>query len=108
MREEQLAATWAQELTAVAARIGAFVPHPASRHRLGRFLQGTVAGEGRRNGWQLAEAAGEATPYGMQRLVASAVWDVDAVRDDLRAYVRAALGARAGVLVVDETGKSVV
>ena len=40
-----------------------------------------------KNGWQLAEQAGEARPYGMQRLLAGAKWDADAVRDDLRRYV---------------------
>jgi len=40
----------------------------------------------------------------MQRLLAAADWDVDAVRDDLRAYVVEQLGDPAGVLVVDETG----
>lgn len=104
MREQGWAAAWARELAAVATRIGAFVPRPESRARLGRFLQITVAGTVRRNGWQLAEAAAEATPQGMQRLVASAAWDEDAVRDDLRAYVRTALGAEKGVLIVDETG----
>ena len=81
MREQRLAAAWARELEAVAARIGAFVP------RLGRFMRVSVAGDARRNGWQLAEAAAEATPHGMQRLVASAAWDVEGVRDDLRRYV---------------------
>ena len=104
MREQQLAAGWARELARVAARIGTFVTHPAPRARVGRFLDGTLAGTGRRNGWPLAEAAHEATPYGMQRLVASAAWDVEGVRDDLRAYVRETLGDRAGVLIVDETG----
>ena len=104
MREQRLAAAWARELEAVAARIGAFVPRPESRDRLGRFMRVTVAGETRRNGWQLAEAAAEATPHGMQRLVASAAWDVDGVRDDLRAYVVHALGAKDSVLIVDETG----
>ena len=104
MREQRLAAAWARELEAVAARIGAFVPRPESRDRLGRFLRVTVAGETRRNGWQLAEAAAETTPYGMQRLVASAAWDVDGVRDDLRRYVVQALGTKDGVLIVDETG----
>ena len=104
MREQQLAAGWARELEAVAARIGAFVTHPQPRARVGRFLGSTLAGGGRRNGWQLAEAAHEATPYGMQRLVASAAWDVAGVRDDLRSYVRDSLGDRDGVLIVDETG----
>jgi SRSO17 transposase len=104
MREQRLAAAWARELEAVAIRIGAFVPRAESRDRLGRFMRVTVAGDARRNGWQLAEAAAEATPHGMQRLVASAAWDVDGVRDDLRAYVQQALGSRDGVLIVDETG----
>lgn len=103
MQELRLAKRWAEELETVAARIGQFVPRPETRARAGRFLRATVAGGARRNGWQLAEAAGEATPHGMQQLVASAAWDVDAVRDDLRAYVREHLGA-GGVLIVDETG----
>lgn len=104
MREQQLAATWMRELEAVAARIGAFVARPASRDRLRRYMRVTVTGDARQNGWQLAEAAGEAPPHGMQRLVASAAWDVDGVRDDLRAYVTNALGTHDGVLIVDETG----
>lgn len=104
MREQRLAAAWARELEAVAARIGAFVPRPESRDRLGRFMRVSVVGDARRNGWQLAEAAAEVTPHGMQRLVASAAWDVEGVRDDLRAYVQTALGAHDGLLIVDETG----
>jgi SRSO17 transposase len=104
MREQRLAAAWARELEAVAARIGAFVPRPETRDRLGRFMRVSVVGDARRNGWQLAEAAAEVTPHGMQRLVASAAWDVEGVRDDLRAYVQTALGAHDGLLIVDETG----
>jgi SRSO17 transposase len=40
----------------------------------------------------------------MQRLLATATWDPDLVRDDLRAYVVEHLGDPGGVLVVDETG----
>jgi len=40
----------------------------------------------------------------MQRLLATAGWDPDLVRDDLRAYVVEHLGDAGGVLVVDETG----
>jgi len=58
----------------------------------------------RKNGWQLAEHAGEATPDGMQRLLSTADWDPDLVRDDLRGYVVEHLGDPAAVLVVDETG----
>jgi SRSO17 transposase len=47
---------------------------------------------------------GYADPYGVQRLLNSAHWDADAVRDALRTYVVEALEAEDGVLIVDETG----
>ena len=58
----------------------------------------------RKNGWQLAEQAGDATPDGVQRLLYNYRWDADLVRDDLRDYVVEHLGDAGGVLVVDETG----
>jgi SRSO17 transposase len=57
----------------------------------------------RKNGWTLAEAAGEVSPDGMQRLLRTADWNADAVRDELRGYVLERLGP-GGVLLVDETG----
>jgi SRSO17 transposase len=47
----------------------------------------------RKNSWQLAEVRGEATPYGFQHLLGRADWEPDAVRDELRGYVRQHLGA---------------
>jgi SRSO17 transposase len=41
----------------------------------------------------------------LQHLLARAVWDADAVRDDLRDYVVDHLGDPGAVLVVDETGE---
>jgi SRSO17 transposase len=58
----------------------------------------------RKNGWQLAERAGDVSPDGVQRLLSTYRWDADLVRDDLRAYVVEHLGETDGVLVVDETG----
>ena len=58
----------------------------------------------RKNGWQLAEQAGDATPYGVQRLLSTYRWDADLVREDLAGYVVEHLGGADGVLVVDETG----
>jgi hypothetical protein len=52
-------------------------------------------------GWQLAEHAGERTPDGLQRLLSTADWDPDLVRDDLRAYMVEYLGDGGAVLVVD-------
>ena len=75
------------------------------RARLKRYLAGLLARIERKNGWQLAEAIGEAGPQGVQRLLNAAVWDAEAVRDDLRAYVLEHLGdTESGVLVIDESG----
>lgn len=63
-----------------------------------------MAGLPRTNCWTIAEHAGQADPRGMQRLLASAVWDEDGVRDDLRGYVTERFAAAEAVLVVDETG----
>jgi SRSO17 transposase len=57
-----------------------------------------------KNSWTIAEAAGDATPDGMQRLLNDYRWDAEAVRDDLRAYVAEHLADLDGVLIVDETG----
>jgi SRSO17 transposase len=57
-----------------------------------------------KNGWTLAEVAGDSTPDGMQRLLNAATWDADGVRDDVRDYVVSHLGEPGGVLIVDETG----
>jgi SRSO17 transposase len=67
-------------------------------------VSGLVTGLERKNGWTLAEWAGEVSPDGMQRLLRRADWDVDGVRDDVRAYVVEQLGDPGGVLIADDTG----
>jgi SRSO17 transposase len=67
-------------------------------------VAGLVAGLERKNGWTLAEEAGEVSPDGMQRLLRRADWDVDGVHDDVHGYVTGHLGNRDGVLIADETG----
>jgi SRSO17 transposase len=95
---------WAAGLEELHARIAARFVRPEPRRRVLAYLRGLLSPVARKNGWQLAEQAGEATPDGMQRLLATAEWEVNAVRDDLRAYVVEHLGDPAAVLVVDETG----
>jgi SRSO17 transposase len=75
------------------------------RERAKRYLRGLLGRVERKNGWQLAEAIGEADPQGVQRLLNAAKWDADLVRDDLRDYVLEHLGDEdSGVLIVDDTG----
>src|SRR6516164_4127048 len=84
----------------VAGRFGRVEPRRQAR----LYLMGLLAPVERKNGWQLAEAAGDAAPDRMQRLLNNARWDARGVRDDLRGYVAERLGGPGGVLVVDETG----
>ena len=84
----------------IAGRFGRVEP----RRRARAFVLGLLSGLRRKNCWTIAEHAGDATPDGMQHLLAGAVWDADAVRDDVRGYVVEHLGDPAAVLVVNETG----
>ena len=95
---------WADELGAVAGRIGRHFARSEPRRRAAGYLRGLLSGTERKNGWQLAEHLGDPTPDGVQHLLARADWDADAVRDDLLGYVAEHLGEPGGVLVVDETG----
>jgi SRSO17 transposase len=74
------------------------------RLRARSYVLGLVSGLERKNGWTLAEFAGDTTPDGMQRLLSAARWDEDEVRDRLMRYAAVKLGDPGGVLIADETG----
>src|SRR4028118_617070 len=95
---------WTRELDALAARIAPRFSRAEPRRRALAYLRGLLAPLERKNGWQLAEAAGDPTPDGVQDFLSRMRWDADAVRDDLRAYVVEHLGDPDAVLVLDETG----
>lgn len=95
---------WQRGFDDLVARIGCRFARAEPRRRVRSFLLGLLAGLPRTNCWTIAEHAGEASPDGMQHLLARACWDADAVRDELRGYVLEHLGDPGAVLVVDETG----
>ena len=97
-------AAWTEDFAALVARIGPRFARAEARQHAADYLRGLLSQVARKNGWQLAETVGDATPYGLQQFLYRAAWDPDAVRDDLRAYVVEHLGDPAGILVVDETG----
>ena len=80
-----------------------FTRYEPLRHAA-ELMAGMVSGLDRKNCWTIAEHRGDATPDGLQHLLARAKWDADGVRDDLRDYVVDALGDAGAILVVDETG----
>jgi SRSO17 transposase len=95
---------WAAGLSSIGQRIGGRFARAEPRRRALAYLQGLLSPLERKNGWQLAEEAGDPTPYGVQHLLGRAQWDADAVRNDLCAYVVEHLGDKQAVLIVDETG----
>ena len=97
-------ARWAEGIERVHECIASRFRRPEPRRRALAYLRGLLSPVERKNGWQLAEQAGDATPDGVQRLLYNYRWDADLVRDDLRDYVVEHLGEAGGVVVVDETG----
>lgn len=96
---------WSETLEELHGRIARRFARSEARDRAWRYLLGLLGRVERKNGWQLAETIGEKEPLGVQRLLNSAKWDADLVRDDLREYVVEHLAhEESGVLLVDETG----
>jgi SRSO17 transposase len=89
-----------EALARIAGRFARVEPRAAAKD----LVTGLLSGVGRKNCWWLAEHAGHGTPDKLQRLLRTAKWDADAVRDDVRAYVAGHLGHPDGVLIPDETG----
>src|SRR5213082_4072005 len=83
----QQIAIWARALQRWQERLAPYFARPQPRRHSLLYLQAILSDIPRKNGWQIAEHARQARPYGMQRLLSRAVWDQDAVRDDLRALV---------------------
>nr|WP_218106547.1 transposase [Micromonospora pallida] len=95
---------WWAGLDDLLARIAYRFVRAEPRRKALSYLVGLLSPLAAKNGWTLAEAAGDATPDRMQRLLNRSLWDPDAVREDLFAYVAEHLGHDDGVLIVDETG----
>src|SRR3954453_19290101 len=75
---------WALSLRQVQQRLAPHFARPEVRQHALLYLQAILSDIPRKNGWQIAEQAKQARPYGMQRLLSRAVWDEAAVRDALR------------------------
>jgi SRSO17 transposase len=96
--------TWTLWPTEVERRMGAQCARRAIRWRAWASIRGLLSPVERKNGWQMAAVNGETTPYGVQHVLGRALWDADALRDEVRPSVVEPLGAPEAVLVVEETG----
>ena len=80
-------------------RLAPYFERAEPRQRAMAYLRGLLSPAERKNSWQLAEVSGDATPYAFQHLLRRALWDPEAVRDELRRYVVQHLGDPEAVLV---------
>jgi SRSO17 transposase len=99
-----LEALWTSLFDTMCERIGPCFARSETREGVKAYLRGLLSPVERKNGWQLAEEAGYATPYTMQYLLNRATWESDTVRDQLQGYVREMIAGPDGMLVIDETG----
>ncbi len=96
---------WSEILEELCERIAHRFRRPEVRVRVRRYLTGLLGDVGRKNGWKMAEAIGEARSRGVRYLLNDAHLDADGVRDNLTDYLVEYLGDQeSGVLIVDETG----
>src|SRR5438876_140779 len=87
----QQIASWSLVLRHWQQRLAPYFARPEALQHALLSLQAILSDIPRKNGWQIAEHARQARPYGMQRLLSRAVWDQDGVRDELRAFVQETL-----------------
>ena len=97
-------ACWAEEFSVMFARVAPVFASAPVRKRARSYLLGLLSQQERKNGWTIAELAGEQSPDGMQRLLNRCTWDDAQARAGLREYVVAQAGDPGAVVIADETG----
>ena len=86
------------------ARYGKVFRRDDVRIKAAKYVRGLMGGTERKNGWHLAEQAGDERPDGMQRLLYRDAWDADEARDELQHFVIEEMGSADGIGILDETG----
>jgi SRSO17 transposase len=90
------------------ARVGVVFARREPRLQAGKYVRALTAEVPRKNGWQIAEWVGDATPDKTQRLLNHAVWDERAAMGVVAGFVAERLGVgedRLAVVVLDESGQ---
>lgn len=101
-----MVASWPDSFDALWDGAGKCFRRSDTRGHAEGYVRGLLGRMDRKNGWQMAEYLGEATPYAVQHLLGRSNWDADRVRDEILRYARVHLlgSNEGGVLIVDETG----
>lgn len=97
-------AVWEEEFRKVVARIEPLFYRTESRAHAEQYLRGLLAPLERKNGWTIAEHAGEKEPKALQRFLNLTPWDADELRDIVLEYAMENFADPRGVLIADPTG----
>ena len=89
-------AAWSESFNEMFAQVAGVFANAAVRRHGRAYLLGLLSQTERKNGWTLAEFAGDVSPDGLQRLLNFSPWDEDACRDAVRRYVVRHLGDPGG------------
>src|SRR3954451_19261044 len=76
------AVDWGRGLDRLVERIAPCLRRIEPGRRVRAYLEGLLCPIERKNGWQLAENAGDRTPEGVQDFLAGMRWDAGQARDD--------------------------
>lgn len=90
------------------ARVGAVFARREPRLQAAKYVRALTADLPRKNGWQIAEWVGDATPDKTQRLLDHAVWDEQAAMGVVAGFVAERLAVpddALAVVVLDESGQ---
>jgi len=101
---EYIKATFGEELSRLMEIISGSFAGKQGIKSAKQYITGLLSPIERKNGWQLAEANGDKTPYRTQQFIYRGKWKANDVMVRARGYIKDKLGSDDGVLVADETG----
>ena len=79
---------WPDDFQAMWRPVAAGFPRHDTCRRAEQYIRGLLGRVERKNGWQLAEYAGESAPYALQHILDRAAWDADRVCGPKRPHKR--------------------
>ena len=95
---------WSNTLKSFQQRLSPYFARCEARQAAFNYIQALLSPVERKNGWQIAEQVGNATPYRVQHLLGRAQWDADKLAQEVRQYSAAGLNEPDDIFAVDETG----
>lgn len=95
---------WSNTLKLFQQRLSPYFARCEARQAAFNYIQALLSPVERKNGWQMAEQVGDATPYRVQHLLGRAQWDEAQLCQEVRHYGIEGLSEPEDIFALDETG----